>query len=89
MSPTCPTVALGVGDWRDPFIGPLAPRPARLAGIIAILRCLISALITLSPLGGSVPAARSAKLGVITESEKGTYHRIRLNLQPLPKLEAP
>ena len=89
MSPTCPTVALGVGDWRDPFIGPLAPRPARLAGVVATPRCLISALITLSPPGGSVPAARSAELGVITESEKGSCHRISLNLQTLPKLEAP
>ena len=89
MFPTCPTVALGVGDWRDPFIGPLAPRPARLAGVVAILQCLISDLITLSSPEGSVPAARSAELGVITESQKGSYHRIPLNLQALPKLQAP
>ena len=89
MSPTCPTVALGVGDWRDPFIGPLAPRPARLAGVVAILRCLISGLIILSPPEGSVPAARSAELGVIIESQKGSYHQISLNLQALPKLNPP
>ena len=89
MSPTYPTVAPGVGDWRDPFIGPLGPCPARLAEVIAILRCLISALITLSPPGSSVAAARSASLGVIAEREKGTYHRIRLNLHMLPNLEAP
>jgi hypothetical protein len=39
--------------------------------------------------GGSLPAARSAEMGVLTESEKGTSHRIRLNLQPCPKGEAP
>jgi hypothetical protein len=89
MSPTYLTVAPGVGDWRDPFIGPLGPCPARLAEVIAILRCLISALITLSPPGSSVAAARSASLGVITVSRKGPCHRRRLNLQARPKLRAP
>jgi hypothetical protein len=50
---------------------------------------LISALITLSSLGSSGPAARSAAFGLITQREKGTYHPIRLNLHLLPKLEAP
>ena len=36
-----------------------------------------------------MPAAPSAEMGVLTESEKGTSHRIRLNLQPRPKLQAP
>ena len=80
---------MAVGGWRDPSIGPLETCPARLARVIAILQCLIFALITLSPPGGSPPASRSAELGVITESEKGTYHRIRRNLRALPKLEAP
>jgi hypothetical protein len=86
MGPTCPTIAHGVGGWRGPFIGPLEPRPARLARVIAILRCLISSR---SSPGGSLPRARSAGLGVITEAEKGTYPRIRPNLQARPKLQAP
>src|SRR5712692_11432388 len=89
MSPTYSTVASGVGDWRDPFIGPLGPCPARLAEVVAILRCLISALITLSSVGSSVAAARSGSSGVITEREKGTYHRLRLNLHLPTKPKAP
>jgi len=89
MSPTCPIVAPDVGDWREPFIGLLEPRPERLKRVIAILRCLISALITPLPPGGALSVARSAKSGLITESEKSTYHRIRLNRPALPKLEPP
>jgi len=82
-------LAHGLGDWRDPSIGPLGPVPHDSRESIARLRCLISALITLSLPGDSLPAARSAEMGMITESEKGTYHRIQLNLQALPNLETP
>jgi len=36
-----------------------------------------------------MPAAPSAEMGVLTESEQGTSHRIRPNRQPPPKLWAP
>ncbi len=54
MAPTCPTLADGVGGWRDPFIGP-EPRPARLARVIAMRRCLITSLVALSLASGLVP----------------------------------
>ena len=78
--PLSPTVAPGVGDWRDPFSGPLGPDSARLAGVIAIPRCLITSLVTPLLLGSSVPAARSAESGVITGSKKD---------RALPRLEVP
>jgi hypothetical protein len=54
MSPIWPTLADGAGGWRDPFPGPVGPRPAPLASIIAIRQCLIPSLAIFSPSGGSV-----------------------------------